>query len=81
MPRLEVIIASTRQGRVGAPVADRFLGRAHQHGGFEVELVDLSAVNLPLLSEPNHPRFRRYTQDTTKTWSATVDALAALRTR
>ena len=77
MPRLGVIIASTRQGRVGAPVADWFLERARQHGGFEVELIDLAAVNLPLLSEPNHPRLRKYTQDTTKAWSATVEALDA----
>jgi len=77
MPRLGVVIASTREGRVGAPVAEWFLGQARQHGGFDVELLDLAAVNLPLLSEPNHPRLKRYTQDTTKTWSATVDALDA----
>ena len=55
MPRLGVVIASTREGRVGAPVAEWFMERARQHGGFEVELVDLEAVNLPMLSEPNHP--------------------------
>lgn len=77
MPRLGVVIASTREGRVGAPVAEWFMERARQHGGFEVELVDLKAVNLPLLSEPNHPRLKKHTQETTKAWSATVDALDA----
>lgn len=77
MPRLGVIIASTREGRVGAPVAEWFMERARRHGGFEVELVDLKAVGLPLLSEPNHPRLKKYTQDTTRAWSATVDALDA----
>ena len=77
MPRLGVVIASTREGRVGAPVADWFLEQARAHGAFEVELVDLKAVNLPLLSEPNHPRLRKYTQETTKAWSRTVDALDA----
>lgn len=77
MPRVGVVIASTRQGRVGAPVAEWFMGRAREHGAFEAELVDLEAVNLPLLSEPNHPRLKKYTQETTKAWSATVAALDA----
>jgi NAD(P)H-dependent FMN reductase len=77
MPRLGVVIASTREGRVGAPVAEWFVDRARQHGGFDVELVDLKAVNLPVLSEPNHPRVKKYTQETTKAWSATVGALDA----
>lgn len=77
MPRLGVVIASTREGRVGAPVAEWFMRRASQHGGFDVELVDLKAVNLPMLSEPNHPRLKKHTQETTKAWSATVDALDA----
>ena len=75
--RLGVIIASVREGRAGAPVAEWFLERARQHGGFEVELVDLKAVDLPLLSEPHHPRLQKYTQDKTKAWSATVSALDA----
>jgi len=77
MPRLGVVIASTREGRVGAPVADWFLGRARTHAGFEVEVVDLKAVNLPVLSEPNHPRLKKYTQETTRAWSATVESLDA----
>ena len=77
MPHLGIVIASTREGRVGAPVADWFVEQARQHGGFEVELVDLAAVNLPLLTEPNHPRLKKYTQDATKAWSARVDALDA----
>ena len=30
-----------------------------------------------MLSEPNHPRLRKYTQDSTKRWSATIAALDA----
>ncbi|MBA2304075.1 MAG: NAD(P)H-dependent oxidoreductase [Acidobacteria bacterium] len=77
MPRLGVVIASTREGRVGAPVADWFTARARDHAGFEVELVDLKAVNLPMLSEPNHPRLKNYTQETTRRFSATVESLDA----
>jgi NAD(P)H-dependent FMN reductase len=77
MPRLGVVLTSTREGRVGATVADWFLARARAHGGFDVELVDLKAVDLPLLSEPNHPRLKKYTQEKTRGRSATVAALDA----
>jgi NAD(P)H-dependent FMN reductase len=53
------------------------MDRAREHGAFEVELVDLKAVNLPLLSEPNHPRLKQYTQATTIAWSETVSRLDA----
>lgn len=71
-PLLQVVIASTRPGRVGLPVAQWFTGRARAHGAFEVEVVDLAEVGLPLLDEPHHPRLGRYTHDHTKAWSATV---------
>lgn len=76
-PRLGVIVASVREGRVGGPVSEWFMERAQQHGGFDVELLDLKAVDLPLMSEPNHPRLRKYTHDKTRAWSATIDALDA----
>ena len=57
---LQIIIASTRPGRVGLPVADWFEQEAVAHGGFHVERVDLARWDLPMLDEPNHPRLRRY---------------------
>ena len=74
MPKLSIVIASTRPGRVGLPVAEWFREEALEHGGFEVEVVDLAAVNLPLFDEPNHPRFRQYVHQHTKDWSAIVEA-------
>jgi NAD(P)H-dependent FMN reductase len=73
MPRLQIIIASTRPGRVGLPVAEWFRERAVKHGGFEVEVIDLAEVKLPMMDEPHHPRLRRYTHQHTKDWSATID--------
>ena len=78
MPKLFVIIASTRPGRVGLPVAQWFTERAREHGGFDVEVVDLAEVALPFLDEPNHPRLRKYTQEHTKQWSARVDSADAV---
>ena len=77
MPKLQVVLASTREGRVGPIVGEWFMSRARAHAGFEVELVDLKAVNLPLFDEPKHPRFRDYQHEHTKRWSAIADAADA----
>ncbi len=77
MPKLLIVIASTRPGRIGLPVANWLLERAREHGGFELEVADLAELALPLLDEPNHPRLRQYTKDHTRAWSATVEAADA----
>lgn len=71
-PLLQVVIGSTRPGRVGPAVAEWFVERAKEHGGFDLELIDLAEVGLPLLDEPNHPRFANYVHDHTKAWSQTI---------
>jgi NAD(P)H-dependent FMN reductase len=77
MPTLGVIVASTREGRVGLRIAEWFLDVVRRHGGFDASLVDLKEIDLPLLYEPNHPRVQKYTQPKTQAWSATVGALDA----
>src|SRR5579875_3121224 len=72
-PKLMILIASTRPGRVGEPVAEWFRERAEQHGGFDVEIVDLAKLNLPFMDEPNHPRLRQYLHQHTRDWSALVE--------
>ena len=74
MPTLTVIIGSTRPGRAGLPIAQWFVGAAKEHGGFEVQVVDLAQLDLPMLDEPDHPRLRRYRHDHTKEWSQIVDS-------
>ena len=71
-PTLQIIVASTRPGRVGPSVAAWIYDRAVAHGGFDVELVDLAEVNLPMFDEPKHPRFGEYVHQHTKDWSAIV---------
>jgi NAD(P)H-dependent FMN reductase len=71
--KLLVVIASTRPGRVGKPVADWFVDEARAHSGFDVEVADLVELALPLLDEPAHPRLGQYTHEHTKRWSALVD--------
>jgi NAD(P)H-dependent FMN reductase len=71
-PRLLIIIASTRPGRVGLPVAHWFEARAVAHAGFDVAVADLAELNLPFMDEPSHPRLQQYTQQHTKHWSGIV---------
>jgi NAD(P)H-dependent FMN reductase len=76
-PRLMIVIASTRPGRIGLPVGEWFEGRAREHGGFEVDVADLAEIDLPFMDEPKHPRLREYTHQHTKDWSARVEAADA----
>jgi NAD(P)H-dependent FMN reductase len=70
--KLKIIIGSTRPGRMGPAIARWVEGVATSHGKFEVELVDLAEVGLPLLDEANHPSRRDYANDHTKRWAAIV---------
>jgi NAD(P)H-dependent FMN reductase len=76
-PILAVVIGSTRPGRVGPKFARWFCERAVAHAGFDVELIDLVEVNLPLMDEPNHPRLRQYIHPHTIEWSRTVERVDA----
>lgn len=77
MPQLNVIICSTRPGRVGPAVARWFHAYAKAHGKFDAVLVDLADFNLPIYDEPKHPRLRDYKHEHTKRWSTSVEAADA----
>jgi NAD(P)H-dependent FMN reductase len=72
MLKLQVVTASTREGRKGPYVAEWFVARAREHGKFDIEEVDLARIGLPLLDEPNHPRLRSYQHEHTRAWSTIV---------
>jgi NAD(P)H-dependent FMN reductase len=72
-----IVIGSVRPGRVGLPVAEWVQRVATEHGGFEIDLVDLAEVNLPFLDEPKHPLSGEYTKQHTIDWSRRVDAADA----
>jgi len=77
MAKLYVVAVSTRPNRAGFPLVEWMVERAKAHGRFEVELVDLREVGLPLFDEPNHPRLRQYAHEHTKRWSTRVSAADA----
>lgn len=73
MFKLQVFLTSTRPGRAGESITQWFIEHARAHGRFDVTLVDLKEVALPLMDEPKHPRLRQYEHEHTKRWSARVE--------
>src|SRR5690349_14968129 len=76
-PKLHIIVASTRPGRLGLPIGQWVYERVLAQGDFVPELLDLAEVGLPFMDEPNHPRFGKYVHQHTKDWSAKIDAADA----
>lgn len=73
MNNLKIITSTTREGRKGIYVAQWITELAKQDGRFEVDLLDLAEINLPLMDEPNHPRLQQYQHEHTKRWSAIIE--------
>lgn len=71
--KVKVISATVRPGRKGPTIAQWITEQANAHGSFEVELLDLAEINLPLMNEPVHPRMKQYEHDHTKAWSAKIE--------
>jgi NAD(P)H-dependent FMN reductase len=76
-PELLIVIASVRDGRKGTIIGDWIADAAKTHGAFDVKVADLKQIDLPLMTEPNHPRLKQYTQPKTWEWSRTVDSADA----
>lgn len=77
MYQLKVILATTRSERKGPKVAEWFMEKLKGQQEFEAELLDLKAVNLPFLDEPEHPRLHHYKHEHTKKWSNIIDSADA----
>lgn len=53
--RLVVLVGSVREGRSGPVVGSWIAGQAREHGAFDVEVVDLADVGLPLALPDAYP--------------------------
>jgi NAD(P)H-dependent FMN reductase len=73
MYKVKVISSSVRPGRKGPVIARWITEEATNQGSFEVELLDLGEIKLPLMNEPVHPRFKQYEHEYTKRWSAKIE--------
>ncbi len=69
MPKIAIILGSTRPGRNGEAVARWVLENASRRTDAEFELVDLLDYNLPHLDEAVPPAFGQYAQPHTRAWA------------
>ena len=76
MPRLSLIIASTRPQRIGHQVAQWVLDAVP--ADFDVTVHDLREIGLPFLDEPGQPADGNYAHEHTRRWSAAMQATDAL---
>ncbi|MCO5234568.1 MAG: NAD(P)H-dependent oxidoreductase [Chitinophagales bacterium] len=73
MKNLKIITSTTRPGRAGVAIEKWITEFAKSKSEFNVELLDLSVINLPLMDEPNHPRMQKYQHEHTKQWSTKIN--------
>jgi NAD(P)H-dependent FMN reductase len=72
VPRIAVILGSTRPGRRGEQVARWVMAVAGGRTDGEFELVDLADHPLPHLDEPLLPSMGQYQNAHTQNWAATI---------
>ncbi|WP_234734059.1 NADPH-dependent FMN reductase [Tellurirhabdus bombi] len=73
MYKLKIISSTVRSGRKGPIITSWIADAAREHGGFDVDVLDLAEINLPFMNEAAHPRLQQYEHEHTKQWSATID--------
>lgn len=71
--RIQVIVGSIRQGRIGPQIAG-WIKKSLQEAipGHQVEVIDLKEWHLPMDDEPGLPALGHYQQEHTKAWSSKV---------
>lgn len=72
MKKVGIIIASVREGRVGESVARHVRNVAKVSTENEYSLIDLKAINLPLLNEPYPTAMSNYQYQYTKDWARLI---------
>ena len=72
MYNLKVISSTTRPGRKGPIIANWITELANRHDSFNVEMLDLGGIKLPMMNEPHHPKLGKYVNEHTKQWSGKI---------
>ncbi len=70
--KIQIIIGSTRQGRVGPSVAAWVAKHAVSQTGIEVEVIDLKEENLPWFNSPVPPMYAADTSPEGVAWGAKI---------
>jgi NAD(P)H-dependent FMN reductase len=77
MINLKIISSTVRPGRKGPKIAAWIAELARTHGNFQVDVVDLGELKLPMMDEPNHPLLKKYEHEHTKQWSSIIESADA----
>jgi len=78
MYNLKIISSTVRPGRKGPIIAAWVAEAAQKSGFFNVEVLDLGEINLPVMNERHHPMMKKYELEHTKAWSAKIEEADAI---
>jgi NAD(P)H-dependent FMN reductase len=70
--KVQVIIGSTRPGRIGPQIAQWIVKHLPEQPQVTYEIVDLADHALPFFNEPIHPSMNQYSHDHTHKWSKKI---------
>ncbi|MBS1904740.1 MAG: NAD(P)H-dependent oxidoreductase [Bacteroidetes bacterium] len=73
MYTLKIISSTTRPGRKGPIIAKWIADVAMQDPDWEIQVIDLGELNLPMLDEPKQAMMGNYEHEHSRRWSATID--------
>lgn len=72
MPHVQIILASTREGRIGDKIASWVASQAAARAEFTSELLDLRDWPLPFFNDPKLPSTGEYSYDYARKWSEKI---------
>src|SRR5690606_35692714 len=72
VPNLMVIVASTRQARIGHTVANWAIDTAKGRADLTVDVADLQEIGLPFFDEAHPPMMGKYELPHTLAWAERV---------
>lgn len=70
--KIQLIIGSTRENRVGAQVARWVATQAEKHDDIELEVIDLKEVNLPFFNAATPPLYAPDGSEAGQAWAAKI---------
>jgi len=71
--KIQLIIGSTRENRVGAQVADWVATHARAHNDIELEIIDLKEVDLPFFNAGTPPLYAPDPSEAGQAWAKKID--------
>ncbi len=70
--KIQLIVGSTRENRVGAQVAEWVATHARAYDGIELEVIDLKEVNLPFFTGPIPPSYAPDSTEAGQAWAKRI---------